>query len=173
MGRIETDGCFQVFCRSDCTTRMHARRHWYYTVFVAERYTVHRTQAMVLSAAEFGLESRSWHLLSTFWARHLLTINASKTSWEGSAFCSTSKAPSRWYPCLHVTCNVHVGHPTCKKENKLLVKWFAFTLRCFLIDIVDFFCDFFYASRQTHKAWRPLQGVGYNYFCPEAVATYS
>ena len=23
---------------------------------------------------------------------------------------------------------------------------------------------FFYASRQTHKAWRSLQGVGYNYF---------
>ena len=30
-----------------------------------------------------------------------------------------------------------------------------------------------YASRQTHKAWRPLQGVSYNYFFPETVATYS
>ena len=100
------------------------------------------------------VSSRVWARIPIMAPFKYLTINASKTSWEGSAFCSTSKAPSRWYPCLHVTCNVHVGHPTCKKENKLLVKWFAFTLRCFLIDIVDFFCDFFYASRQTHKTWR-------------------
>ena len=30
---------------------------------------------------------------------------------------------------------------------------------------------FFHASRQTHKAGKPLQGVGYNYFILEAVAT--
>ena len=33
---------------------------------------------------------------------------------------------------------------------------------------------FIYASRHTHKAWRPLQGVGYNFlFLPGASATYS
>ena len=30
--------------------------------------------------------------------------------------------------------------------------------------IYFYFFIFFYGSRQTHKAWRPLQGVGYSYF---------
>ena len=37
----------------------------------------------------------------------------------------------------------------------------------------ELFWVFFYASRQTHKAGRPLQGVGYNYFIPEAESTTS
>ena len=58
---------------------------------------VHRTQALVLSAAEGGFESHSRHLCP--WARHW-TITALSTL-SDSAFCSTSQAPSGWYQYLH------------------------------------------------------------------------
>ena len=33
-----------------------------------------------------------------------------------------------------------------------------------LSNSIFFTTQFFYASCQTHKAWRPIQGVGYNWF---------
>ena len=64
-------------------------------------------QALVLLAAECGFDTWSWRwspwAYNCFRARHA-TLIASKKSWEGGAFCSTSQAPSGWrtnYPCLH------------------------------------------------------------------------
>ena len=56
------------------------------------------TQAVVLSAADSGFASWSWHLC--LWARHL-TMIASEKSWEGTALCSESQALSGRFPCLH------------------------------------------------------------------------
>ena len=40
-----------------------------------------------------------------------------------------------------------------------------------LVGMCQWFVNFVTQVAQTHKSWRPLQGVGYNYFIPEAVAT--